>query len=99
MNETWNPSPADWQDRETAVPVESVDLGGPEVRRVTAVQVGDVVLGGPDVPCEVLGIEHGTETVLPLAGRPCIRLDVRRQDTGEEGWLTYGPAGFVRIAS
>jgi hypothetical protein len=65
---------------------------------VETIEEGDVVAGGPDrVPCEVLRIEPGTETVWPLAGRPCIRLWVRREDTGEEGSMTFGPGGLVEV--
>lgn len=66
---------------------------------IETIVVGDTVLGGPnDTPCVVLRIESGVETVAPLTGRPCVRLWCRRDD-GQEGYLTYGPGGFVRRPS
>jgi hypothetical protein len=65
---------------------------------------GDVVVYAPHdrrIPCKVLRVEPGVETVTPLAGRPCIRLWVYRTDGEEgdrgtyEGYLTYGPGAEV----
>lgn len=66
-----------------------------QVENITA---GTRVAGGPDrIPCTVLRIEPGVETVPPLTGRPCIRLWVRREDTSDEGFMTFGPGGFVNV--
>lgn len=65
---------------------------------IEKVAEGIRVAGGPDrIPCTVLRIEPGIETVAPLAGRPCVRLWVRREDTGEEGSMTFGPGGLVEV--
>lgn len=42
--------------------------------------------------------EHAAETVWPLAGRPCIRVQCQREDTGQRGTLTYGPDAEVDLA-
>jgi hypothetical protein len=39
--------------------------------------------------------EAGVETVFPLAGRDCWRYWARREDTGAEGYVTFGPGGVV----
>jgi hypothetical protein len=44
------------------------------------------------------GVE-AVETVWPLAGRPCLRVWGRREDTGAEGFMTYGPGGVARVIS
>lgn len=66
---------------------------------IEQVAVGHVILAGPDrqVPCRVLRVEPGVETVQPLAGRPCIRLWCERTDTGDEGYVTFGPTALVSI--
>jgi hypothetical protein len=65
---------------------------------INDVKVDHVVAGGPDkVPCTVLRIDHTTETVAPLAGRPCVQLWCRRQDTNQEGFLTFGPGALVTL--
>lgn len=62
------------------------------------IQEGARVAGGPErVPCEVLRIDHSVETVPPLTDRPCVRLWVRREDTNEEGFMTFGPRGMVEV--
>lgn len=62
---------------------------------VREIGAGDRVAGGPhDVPCTILrDPEPGTD----LFGRETLRFWSRREDTGQEGSLTYGPTGFVRI--
>lgn len=42
--------------------------------------------------------KHTTETVAPLAGRPCITVWGQREDTGQRGTLTYGPNAEVDLA-
>jgi hypothetical protein len=62
------------------------------------IQPDMVIAGGPDrIPCTVLRTEDSVETVAPLAGRPCIKVWIRREDTGEEGYVLYGPNGYVEI--
>lgn len=57
-----------------------------------------MIAGGPDrVPCTVLRKEDSVETVAPLAGRPCIKVWVRREDTGEEGYVLCGPGGHLDV--
>jgi hypothetical protein len=59
---------------------------------------GNRILCG-DVTVIVLraGVES-VETVWPLAGRPCLRFWCRREDTGEEGFVSFGPAGVAQVA-
>lgn len=62
--------------------------------RADAIEPGMVIAGGPDrVPSLVLRVEAGVETIAPLAGRPCLKVWVRREDTGEEGFVLYGLEG------
>ena len=67
-----------------------------------SLKTGDVVLIeylGTDIRCTILrDAEPGRETVWPLAGRPCVRFWARREDTGAEGYMTYGPNGVARLA-
>jgi hypothetical protein len=39
-----------------------------------------------------------TETVMPLAGQPCIWVWARRNDTGKEGSMTFGLSAGVFLA-
>lgn len=39
--------------------------------------------------------KHTTEVVQPLAGRPCVTVWGRREDTGAEGSMTFGPQAEV----
>lgn len=41
--------------------------------------------------------EEHIETVGPLAGRPGIRVWCRREDTGVEGYMSYGPAATISL--
>jgi hypothetical protein len=61
---------------------------------------GDRVEGAPCTdPGVVVTIlregEQTTETVPALAGRPVLRYWGRREDTGAEGFLSYGPGARV----
>lgn len=65
---------------------------------------GDRVEGSPYTdPGVVVTIlregEQTTETVPALAGRPVLRYWGRREDTGAEGYLSYGPGGIARRVS
>lgn len=66
----------------------------------TELRPGDVILAGDngarDVRVTILRKgEHGKETIPPLTGRLCARYWARREDTGAEGFMTYGPGGVV----
>jgi hypothetical protein len=41
---------------------------------------------------------ESVETVWPLAGRPVWRAWCRREDTGAEGFMSYGPGGAAQVA-
>lgn len=43
--------------------------------------------------------EHTTETVGPLYGQPISRLWARREDTGAEGYISYGEGGVCNLVS
>jgi len=59
---------------------------------------GDVILASERVPVTVLrDAVEAVETVWPLAGRPCLRYWCRREDTGAEGFMTYGPGGAAVV--
>jgi hypothetical protein len=48
--------------------------------------------------CEVTASPiHTFETVAPLAGLPCIRIPMRRLDTNEDGYHTFGPGAEVEL--
>lgn len=65
---------------------------------IETIEAGDTVLGGADdVECSVLRVDCDFETVAPLAGRPRIRLWVQRDDTGDEGYMSFGPGGLARV--
>lgn len=42
------------------------------------------------------GVE-AVESCGPIAGRPCLRVWGRREDTGAEGFMTYGPGGVAQV--
>ena len=56
---------------------------------------GDRILGPGDVPVTILDHpEDGTD----LFGRNMIRYWARREDTGAEGFMSFGRTGFVGCA-
>lgn len=62
---------------------------------VQQIEPGDLVAGGSDdIPCRII---HGPVPGTDLFGRDTLRFWARREDTGEEGWLIYGPTGFVTV--
>lgn len=42
---------------------------------------------------------QSVESFGPIAGRPCLRYWCRREDTGAEGFMTYGPGGVALVIS
>ena len=38
-----------------------------------------------------------TEAVMPLAGRPCVVIWGRREDTGADGSMTFGVTACVQV--
>ena len=64
---------------------------------------GNVILvshRGRDVRVTILRDQEAcTEQVGPLAGDPRIRFWARREDTGREAWMIYGPGGVVKLES
>lgn len=62
---------------------------------VTDLAAGDCVLGPDDTPVTILrNAEDGTD----LFGGRLLRFWSRREDTGDEGFMSYGPTGFVARA-
>lgn len=63
---------------------------------IAEVKAGDRVQYRADTPvCTVL---RPAEQAREVHGGPCLRLWVTREDTGEEGFITYGPSASVQLA-
>lgn len=60
---------------------------------------GDVIVQGDMLVTIVRHGEAHVETVFPLAGRDCWRYWARREDTGEEGYVTFGRGASVERRS
>jgi len=60
-----------------------------------ALRPGDVIVSYGVLVTILRHGEGSTETVFPLTGRECWRYWARREDTGEEGFVTYGPGATV----
>lgn len=71
-----------------------------ELVDATELRPGDRIEGAPCTnPGVIVTIlrdgEQTTETVWPLAGHPVLRYWGRREDTGTEGFVSYGPGARV----
>jgi hypothetical protein len=60
---------------------------------------GDVIVQGDMLVTIVRHGEAHVETVFPLTGRDCWRYWARREDTGDEGYVTFGPGATVERRS
>jgi hypothetical protein len=72
---------------------------GPEwtVRSAAGLKAGDRFKSHGTVVTVLVSAEAGTETVGPIGGRPCVRIYGRREDTGRQGTMTFGPSAGVQV--
>jgi hypothetical protein len=68
-----------------------------EIVNAVSLIPGDVILRQGVQATILRPKEDFTETVEPLTGRPGVRFWCRREDTGQEGWMTYGLTGVAQI--
>jgi hypothetical protein len=83
---------------DNCLPYEAVTLEA-GTRLAEDLTPGDVFLGPGDVHVTVLR-DKALDVARngPLTGQACIRYWCRREDTGAEGYMTYGAGGVVRMA-
>lgn len=65
-----------------------------ELKNATELKVGDIIVNERRPDVVVLG---SSKTWTDVFGRTMLKYWCKRTDTGEEGWMLYGPTGHVPV--